>query len=202
MSPGRVLSWKWGLSLAWAEAASRRVKARMSPGPPMGWPSKASLGNTTASLSPLAVSTSRAAGKLSMNWPLPQASSGLPSPDTGPMVASTAARSPADSGGSSTPAAGAASSSSSAKPPEAVTTETRLPVGQRRPWHTASTSVSSSSPSTSMAPWARSTSDITLVPVASPPVWLVMARRVRSLRPTFRATTGLPAASARSRAAV
>ena len=173
----------------------------MSPGPPMGWPSKASLGKTTASLSPVAVSTSSARGKLSANWPLPQASRGLPSPDTGPMAASMAARSAAASGGSSTPAAGAASSSSSARPPEAVTAETRFPAGQRRPWHTASTSVSSSSPPTSMAPWARSTSDITRSPVASPPVWLVMARRVRSLRPTLRATTGLLAAAARSRAA-
>ena len=89
----------------------------------------------------------------------------------------------------------------SASPPEPVITEIPRPRGQRRPWQTASTSDISSRSVTSIARCARSTSENTRDEPASPPVWLVMARCVRSVRPTLSTTTGLPAAAARSSAA-
>ena len=80
-------------------------------------------------------------------------------------------------------------------------TEMPLPRGQRAPWQTASTSVISSRSLTSMARWARKSSENTRDSPASPPVWLVIARCVRSVRPTLSTTTGLPASAARSSAA-
>ena len=80
-------------------------------------------------------------------------------------------------------------------------TEIPRPRGQRSPWQTASTSVISSRSVTSIARWARSISENTRDSPASPPVWLVIARCVRSVRPTLSTTTGLPTAAARSRAA-
>ena len=133
----------------------------------------------------------RAPGARAASWsaksPLPQASSGLPSPVIGPMTRSTSARVAADSGGSSSPAVEATSRISSAWPPEAVITASRGPRGQRSPWQQASTSVISSMSATSMARCARSTADSTRDSPARPPVWLVIARRVRSLgRPSAR----------------
>src|SRR5580704_6155878 len=54
---------------------------------------------------------------------------------------------------------------------------------------------------TSIAPCARSSAETAAESSASPPVWVVIARLVRSCRPTLTITTGLPSAPARSSAA-
>src|SRR5580704_3216112 len=54
---------------------------------------------------------------------------------------------------------------------------------------------------TSIAPCARSSAETAAESSASPPVWVVIARLVRSCRPTLTITTGLPSAAARSSAA-
>lgn len=90
---------------------------------------------------------------------------------------------------------------SSAWPPDAVSTPTRGPFGQRAPWHTASTSVSSSMSFTSIARWRLRICENTFDSPARPPVWPVIAARVRSDLPTFSTTTGLPRSAALSSAA-
>src|SRR5262245_22335520 len=119
-----------------------------------------------------------------------------------PITRSASARSAGESAGRSKPAAVALSRIISARPPEPVTTEIPLPRGHRSPWQTASTSLISSRSVTSIARCAFNTSENTRDSPAKPPVWLVIARCVRSTRPTLSTTTGLPAAAARGNVAL
>src|SRR5262249_21917232 len=107
-----------------------------------------------------------------------------------PITRSASARSAPDSAGRSRPAAVALSRIISARPPEPVTTEIPLPRGQRSPWHTASTSLISSRSLTSIARCAFNTSENTRDPPASPPVWLLIARRASDLEHDDRLSGG------------
>ena len=78
----------------------------------------------------------------------------------------------------------------------------RRPVARFAPWQAASTSVNSVRSDTSIARWACNSAEAASGSPAVPPVWVGTARLVRSLRPTFSTTTGLPRAAARSSAAM
>ncbi|PYM15015.1 MAG: hypothetical protein DMD81_16295 [Candidatus Rokuibacteriota bacterium] len=169
--------------------------------PPSGESSAPSVHQTTASVSGSAPSTRSPCGPFVRKSPLPHASSGLPSPVMVPITRAASVFVAGESGGSSSPSSAAWSRISSAWPPEFVISASRRPAGHRSPWQHASTSAISSRSSTSIARCARRTAENTLASPARPPVCVVIARRVRSARPTFSTTTGLPRSAARSSAA-
>jgi hypothetical protein len=72
---------------------------------------------------------------------------------------------------------------SSANPPDEVTTPIRRPAGRLAPCAVASSSVNSPRSETSIARWARSSSEIAPGSPGGPPVWVVTACRVRACTP-------------------
>ena len=87
--------------------------------------------------------------------PLPQASHGLPSPVTKPILPSISAFCAGDSGGTWKIVGGGDVEDDLRQPPEDVTTPIRRPAGRFRAWHAASISVSSARSDTTIARCAR-----------------------------------------------